>query len=73
MSSKLLDASTRKPLLEIVETHLLQPHLAQLVEKGFKVVKLMFYCFLYVVCCSLFPVCCCLFSAAGESTTANAV
>lgn len=37
MSSKLLDASTRKPLLEIVETHLLQPHLSQLVEKGFKV------------------------------------
>jgi hypothetical protein len=37
MSSRLLDAGTRKPLLEIVEAHLLQPHLAQLIERGFKV------------------------------------
>jgi hypothetical protein len=37
MSTRLLDASTRKPLLEIVEQHLLQPHLSQLIERGFKV------------------------------------
>lgn len=37
MSTRLLDASTRKPLLEIVEQQLLQPHLAQLIERGFKV------------------------------------
>ena len=37
MCSKLLDPSSRKPLLEIVETHLFTPHLPQLVEKGFKV------------------------------------
>jgi len=36
MCSKLLDPSSRKPLLEIVETHLFTPHLPQLVEKGFK-------------------------------------
>jgi len=36
MCSRLLDASSRKPMLEIVETHLLQPHLTQLIEKGLK-------------------------------------
>jgi hypothetical protein len=37
MSVKLLDASTRKPLLEIVEEEMLQPFLSLLIERGLKV------------------------------------
>lgn len=36
MTSKCLDVSTKKPLLEIVEQCLLKPHVATLLEKGFK-------------------------------------
>jgi len=50
MCSKLLDPSSRKPLLEIVETHLFTPHLPQLVEKGFKVR----YWYMFIVCKLLF-------------------
>jgi len=48
MCSKLLDTSSRKPLLEIVETHLFTPHLPQLVEKGFKVRYWYIYCMLFI-------------------------
>ena len=43
MSARLLDASSRKPLLEIVEAKLLLPHLAPLVERGFKVRTIVVY------------------------------
>lgn len=34
--NRIIGAMTRKPLLEIVEEHLLKPHLHQLIERGFK-------------------------------------
>jgi cullin-4 len=36
LTSKFLDSSTKRPLLEIIECYLLKPHLATLLEKGFK-------------------------------------
>jgi hypothetical protein len=36
MTSRFLDSSTRKPLLEILDNHLLKPHANTLLEKGFK-------------------------------------
>ena len=36
MATRWIDPSSKKPLLDTVETYLLKPHAIHLVEKGFK-------------------------------------